>query len=213
MRTSHRLLLVLCLGGALAGASALAQVPAASPYAELANLREDVRLLNQRVGELTLRLEQLEREAATLKRKADQGGPSYATVAQLNEALSEMHRAIKAALASSKDDTLKHVAVQMEKLANQTNAAIDSLAKAQGARTAPVAATSAAAQAASSGASSTSSDSYPKEGIPYVVQKGDTIARIAQKTGAKQQDIIAANRLSDPSKIQVGQTLFIPGGK
>jgi len=45
------------------------------------------------------------------------------------------------------------------------------------------------------------------------VQKGDTLATIARKTGARQQDIINANRLADPSRITVGQTLFIPGGK
>lgn len=208
MRNSHRLLFVLCLGGALAGHRLSAQ----APYADFANLREDVRLLNQRVGELSLRVEQLERENASLKRMADQGASQpYATVAQLNDALSEMHRTLKAALASSKDETLRHVAGQIEKLANQTNAAIESMAKVQGARPAAAVAASTAGQSSSS--ASPTGDSYPKEGIPYVVQKGDTLARIAQKTGAKQQDIIAANRISDPSRIQVGQTLFIPGGK
>jgi LysM repeat protein len=45
------------------------------------------------------------------------------------------------------------------------------------------------------------------------VVAGDTIARIAQKTGARSQDIINANKISDPARIQVGQVLFIPGGK
>jgi LysM repeat protein len=49
--------------------------------------------------------------------------------------------------------------------------------------------------------------------VSYTVQKGDTIAEIAKKTGAKQQDIINANKISDPSRITVGQTLFIPGAK
>lgn len=49
--------------------------------------------------------------------------------------------------------------------------------------------------------------------MSYVVQKGDTLAIIARKTGARTQDIINANKLSDPSKIQAGQTLFVPGGK
>ena len=47
----------------------------------------------------------------------------------------------------------------------------------------------------------------------YTVQKGDTLGLIAKKTGARQQDIVNANRLADPSRITVGQTLFIPGGK
>jgi LysM repeat protein len=36
---------------------------------------------------------------------------------------------------------------------------------------------------------------------------------IARKTGARAQDIINANKLADPSRIQAGQVLFIPGGK
>ena len=56
-------------------------------------------------------------------------------------------------------------------------------------------------------------DERAKEAGSYTVQKGDTLALIAKKTGAKQPDIIAANRISDPSLIKVGQTLIIPGGK
>jgi LysM repeat protein len=59
----------------------------------------------------------------------------------------------------------------------------------------------------------TFTEDYPKEGVSYTVQKGDNLALIAKKTGAKQQDIINANKISDPSRIAVGQTLFIPGGK
>jgi len=36
---------------------------------------------------------------------------------------------------------------------------------------------------------------------------------LARRTGARVQDIINANKITDPAKIQVGQTLFIPGGK
>ena len=86
----------------------------------------------------------------------------------------------------------------LEKLGKQTNAALDALAKSQAAR--PAVQTNFA-------------EDYSKEGISYTVQKGDSLASIAKKTGAKQQDIINANKLSDPSRIAVGQTLFIPGGK
>jgi LysM repeat protein len=53
-------------------------------------------------------------------------------------------------------------------------------------------------------------DDYPKEGIRYTVQKGETLAQIAKKNGAKMQDIINANKIVDPTRIQAGQTLFIP---
>ena len=177
-------------------AAALAQN---SPAAfELANLREDVRGLTQRVADLTLRLEQLERENTELRQRASTASASYVTLTQLNDAIADLNRAIKIAVASSKQETLQHVAGQMEKLGQQTNAALDSLAKAQATR--PVVQT-------------TFAENFPKEGISYTVQKGDTLAVIAKKTGAKSQDIINANKLADPDRLNVGQTLFIPGGK
>lgn len=184
----------LLAGGVLA-ATALAQNP---PHVEIANLREDVRGLTQRVGELSLRLEQLERENAELRQRSNAAGKSYATVSQLSEAVADMARDVRASVAASKNETLQHVSAQLEKLGKQTNAALESLAKTQPAKSVP---------------QTTFAENYPKEGVSYVVQKGDSLAGIAKKTGAKQQDIVNANKISDPSRITVGQTLFIPGGK
>ncbi len=158
---------------------------------EVANLREDVRGLTERVGELSLRIEQLERQNAELKEKAAAFAQAYATVAQLNDAVAELNQAIKAGDAA----TAERATAQIKKLGEATNAALDSLAK--GMATRPVIQT-------------TFSDNYSKEGVSYTVQKGDTLAVIAKKTGAKSQDIINANKIADPSRIMVGQTLFIP---
>jgi len=98
---------------------------------ELANLREDVRGLTQRLGELSLKVEQLERENSDLRSKNQSSERSYATVAQLNDAISDLNRVIKSAVANSKNETLQLVATQMEKMGKQTNAALDSLAKSQ----------------------------------------------------------------------------------
>jgi LysM repeat protein len=178
--------------------AALAAAPAVSAQVELANLREDVRGLSQRVGELSLRVEQLERENAALRQSTTGMNQTYVTLQQLNSTVSDLNAAIRSAVAASKNETLQQVGVQLEKLGKQTNAAIDSLAKGMATRPA---------------VQTTFSDEYSKEGVSYTVQKGDTIAEIAKKTGAKQQDIINANKISDPSRIVTGQTLFIPGGK
>lgn len=166
---------------------------------EVANLREDLRGVTQRLGELSLRVEQLERENAELRRSSAAATKSVATLTQqFNDTVAELNSTIRSSVASSKVETLQQVGVQMEKLAKQTNTALDSLSKSLATR--PV-------------VQSTFSDDYPKEGISYTVQKGDNLASIAKKTGAKQQDIVNANKLSDPSRIAVGQTLVIPGGK
>jgi LysM repeat protein len=185
-------MLWLCLFAVVAVAhSASAQV-------ELANMREDLRGLVQRVGELSLRVEQLERENSDLRGKAGAAEKSYVTLTQLNDAIANLNQTIRSSSASTKAETLQQVGVQMEKLAKQTNTAIDSLAKGMATRNT---------------VQTTFSEDYAKEGISYTVQKGDTLALIAKKMGAKSQDIINANKISDPSRINAGQTLFIPGGK
>jgi LysM repeat protein len=172
----------------------LAQTGGPSAY-ELASLREDVRLLQQRVGELSLTIEQLNRENASLQSRAHQ---NYVTLEQLNTAVIDINRTMQAALAREKQEVLTQVGAQLEKLAKQTQAAIDAVAKNQATRPA---------------VQTNFSDDFPKEGLNYTVQAGDTLAVIAKKHSAKVQDIINANKIADPSKIQVGQTLFIPQGK
>lgn len=185
-------------------------VQTSSAQVELANLREDVRGLAQRVGELSLRVEQLERENADLRRKVSSADTArtYATVNQLNDAIADLNRTIKSSVSTSQSDTLQIVSTQLEKLGKQTNAALDALAKSQAPR--PVAATPAPTPAAAR-----TDTPPPAKDAPgtYTVQKGDTLASIAKKTGAKPQDITAANKLADPSLIMVGQTLIIPGAK
>lgn len=172
-----------------------AQGAPVSPAVELANLREDVRLLTQRMGELSLRVEQLEAENARLASTAAGARQNIATLSQLNTAISDLSRDIKAASAQTKSEVLAIVATQMENLAKQTNTALDAVSR----NRAP--------------APAAFSDNFPKEGVSYTVQPGDTLSRIAQKTGGRVNDIINANKIADPSRVQVGQVLFVPGGK
>jgi LysM repeat protein len=44
----------------------------------------------------------------------------------------------------------------------------------------------------------------------YVVKAGDNPASIAQQFRIKTEDLIAANNIDDPQKLQIGQTLKIP---
>ena len=162
---------------------------------ELANLRQDVMLLTQRVGELTMSVEQLNRDNSSLQAKTSQ---NYVTLEQLNRSVADINRAMQVGLAEQKREVLAQVGGQMERLAKQTQAAIDALAKNQATRPA---------------VQTTFTEDFPKEGVNYTVQSGDTLSGIAKKTGAKLQDIRNANKIVDDAKIRVGQTLFIPQGK
>jgi LysM repeat protein len=192
-----RLFRLLVLAPLLAWPLVLVGQPAQSAAVELANLREDVRLLTQRIGDLSLRVEQLEKDNLELTQAASGAQQNLATLAQLNAAIADLTRDIQAASARTRSDVLAVVATQMEALAKQTNATLDAISRGRSASSAPV----------------TFSDNFPKEGITYTVQRGDTLSSIAQKTGARLQDIVNANKIVDPTKVQVGQVLFIPGGK
>lgn len=180
--------------GLLTVAGQSQSIPSANAAYELTSLKEDVRLLQQRVGELAMTVEQLNRENNSLQAKTSQ---SYVTLDQLNHTIADLNRTVQAGLADQKRDILSQVSAQLEKLAKQTQAAIDAVAKNQATRPSV----------------QNFSDDFPKEGVDYTVQSGDSIDLIAKKTNSKAKDIINANKLSDPSKIQAGQKLFIPQAK
>jgi LysM repeat protein len=165
--------------------------------AEIANLREDLRLLQQRVGELAFTVEQLERENRELRARLESAGSGgLASTAALNAAIADLRREYQAAVAQSKRETATEVAGQLKRLAEQTEAAIAAVARGQAARP-PI--------------QTTFSDNFPREGVTHTVQRGETLSSIAAKYGASVADIQNANRIADPTRIQVGQSLFIPG--
>lgn len=44
----------------------------------------------------------------------------------------------------------------------------------------------------------------------YIVRQGDTLTAIAEQYGTTVEELMAANNLSDPNALQVGQALLIP---
>lgn len=49
-----------------------------------------------------------------------------------------------------------------------------------------------------------------KSGYEHIVQSGETISAIAQAYKVSAQSILKANKIKDPTKIRVGQKLFVP---
>lgn len=47
----------------------------------------------------------------------------------------------------------------------------------------------------------------------YTVKSGDRLVFIAKKFGVTQEDLVALNKIKDPGKLQVGQTLKVPAKK
>ena len=54
---------------------------------------------------------------------------------------------------------------------------------------------------------------HPPSGGTYVVQWGDTLAKIAGRVGVSWRDILAVNpQIQNPSLIYAGQLIYLPGG-
>ena len=55
------------------------------------------------------------------------------------------------------------------------------------------------------------SDNYPKSGMSYEVQSGDTLSQIAVQFGSRVEYIQNANQINDPTRdLRVGDIIFIP---
>lgn len=167
----------------------------------LANLEQDLQALRSEVGRLRLEVEQLSRENSQLRQtvaaQAAGAKVEYVTLAQLQRAMEDVRAAALAADDRQRAATIEDVNRQLERLAAQTQAALEALAKSiEGA---PQAATTI-----------TFSDDYPKEGIAYTVKQGDTLTGIAKDHDSTVRDIVNANRLTNPNNLRAGQTLFIP---
>lgn len=174
---------------------------------ELANLRADIQVLDRRMREMALAMEdlkmenrrlavELERAKTRLNQPSD--GVSYE---QLERAINNLRQQMHAADNEQGRRILNDVTRQIEELGKQTQNALDAMARNVSARTSsPPAAASAPSF----------SDDFPKEGISYTVKSGDTLSGIATRHNSTVRDIQNANRLANPGSIQIGQTLFIP---
>lgn len=56
-------------------------------------------------------------------------------------------------------------------------------------------------------------ESRPPKGVYYEVKRGDTLWQISKLYDVDVKEIVMANRLPEPTKINVGQKLFIPSAE
>jgi LysM repeat protein len=158
----------------------------------ISDLEQDVQALKEQVGQMRIAMEELQRQNAALRSQLGQTGASAANAvsqAQLDGQIANLRAELIRTQNAQKNEIIDEVGRQMDRLASQTQRA---------------------AQTQAAAPEATFSDDFPKTGISYTVQKGDTLSSIARRLGSTMEDIRNANRISDPSKVMVGQTLFIP---
>ncbi|MBN1404466.1 MAG: LysM peptidoglycan-binding domain-containing protein [Opitutales bacterium] len=183
-------------------------IPAVTSHAQnmdarrLADLEQDVLQLKTQMGQMSMTVEAVQRENAILRAqlgKSQQAGAAqYATLAQLDAQISTLRAELARAQREQKTEIIDEVSRQIERLAQQTQQALQ--AQAASIAAAPSAPTTAIMF----------TDNFPKTGISYTIQKGDTLSGIARRNNASINDIINANRISDPTKLMPGQVIFIP---
>jgi LysM repeat protein len=167
---------------------------------QMANLRSDVDRLDQIVRALRLEVESLRRENRDLQEwvRAQVSGSSQDTVSsdQLNSVLRQFEQKIQSVNRASRESLVNEVSKEIEKLAEQTQKAINALAKS-------IEGQPQLEQVI------VFNDDYPRSGTSYTVKSGDSLGKIARELGSKVDWIRNANRLSSDI-IYPGQELFIP---
>ena len=167
----------------------------------VANLNQDMALIAQQLKTLRLEIEEVKRENARLQAQvvaASSNRDTDAQITNLASAIDTLRREYRQADEVQKRQIITEVTRQIDALAKQTEAALNSIGSAipNPPRVAPRV---------------NFSDNYPQTGKPYTVRSGDTLSGIARKHGSTTKDIQNANKIVNPARdLQVGQTIFIP---
>lgn len=167
----------------------------------VANLSQDVNLLEQSLKTMRLEIEELRRENTSMRAQvasASSKSDASVQISNLSVAIETLRREYGLADAQQKQQILAELNRQVSALAIETQSAINSIAKVtfnQPQVSTPV----------------YFSDDFPKTGKTYVVRSGDTLSKIARDHGSTIKNIQNANKIVNPSKdLQVGETIFIP---
>ncbi len=172
-----------------------------STAVRLANLEQDMRLLQQTVGQLRLEVEAMGREneqlRATVDRQLARNRGEFITLQTLNQRLAAFTKDVEASLSANQKETIEQVAEQIDSLAQQTQKALEALARSN----------AAAPQLAAE--SPSFNDDFPKSGVSYTVKSGDSLGKIAREQRSNIEWIRNANRIAG-DLIYPGQQLFIP---
>jgi LysM repeat protein len=129
----------------------------------------------------------------------------HITVAQLKEAnnikTDVLHTGQKLIIPSGKTEVAEHAPRANAPSATQTTAINTSLTKSVLSEPAPATSLAAAPASTATGAS---------QHHTYTVVKGDTLTKIAHKFKTTKSALMAANNITDPAKLSIGEKLKIP---
>jgi LysM repeat protein len=160
----------------------------------VADLSQDIALMDRQIRGLKLDIEILkDNQAETLNKSSIRA--LELKLNQMSNDLNILKKAVSAQEKRIKQAILNEVAEQMDAYVSQINSQIAFTES----------------QVKSADVKKVFSDSYPKSGVSYEVQSGDTLSQIAAQFGSKVQYIQDANQINDPARdLRVGDIIFIP---
>ena len=165
----------------------------------LANLKQDIELVNREVTGLRSEVEMLRRENAQLRVVVDQSirskreGQKSGQVLELQNRLQALELAFRQS-ERARVTTQEEINKKFQQIIEQMNRGFDQVTQSSN----------------SSTQTPTFSNDYPKNGFVHKVEKRETVSSIAQKYKSKVSWIINANQIADPNKVFVGRELFVP---
>ena len=167
----------------------------------MANLKQDLELINREVKGLRSEVELLRRENAQLRVALEQVSQSPKANQETGLVLEIQNRmqVLELALKQSKrarESMQDGVNQKFRQIIEQMNLGFEQVTSQNKQKNVP-------------NPPSFSTD-YPKNGFVHKVEKGETVSSIAQKYQSKVSWIIDANQIPDPTKVFVGRELFVP---
>ncbi|MFL2848469.1 MAG: LysM peptidoglycan-binding domain-containing protein [Coraliomargaritaceae bacterium] len=160
----------------------------------VADLSQDIALMDRQIRGLKLDIEILkDNQLETLNKSSVRS--LELKLNQMSNDLNALKDAVSAQEKRIKQAVLDDVAKQMNAYVSQINTQIGFTEN----------------QASNGDVKKVFSDTYPKSGVSYEVQSGDTLSQIAVQFGSKVQYIQDANQINDPARdLRVGDIIFIP---
>lgn len=170
---------------------------------QVANMGEDLRILDEAIRSMRVELDNMRRENGQLREQVSgyetrigNSMGQLATIGQVNEAVAKAVTALELRDERMKNEIILKVNQEITEFANSVKKSIGGMPE------------------ASAKPDPTLRKSFPKNfpdtGTPYVVRAGDTLSSIAKTFGSSVDWIQNANKIASPRHLQAGRTLFIP---
>ena len=181
----------------------LAQAQTINLAYQVANMAEDMRILDEAIRSMRVELESMRRENGQLRVQVSEyetrvgsSMDQLATIGQVNAAVSKAVGGLEMRDEKMKNEIILKVNQEITDFANSVKKSIGGLP--------------AASAKPDLNLRTSFPKNFPDNGTPYIVRTGDNLSSIAKKFGSTVDWIQNANEIASPRHLQAGRKLFIP---